>query len=55
MENCQEFLDLIGVGPQGTLLEYLVQSNNNADIVPPEERFKYIDDLSILQLICMSG
>ena len=53
-----EFLDLIGGGPQGTLLgqiEYLVQSNDNADAVPPEDRFKYIDDLSILQLICMSG
>ena len=36
-------------------LEYLVQSNDNADIVPPEDRFKYIDDLSILQLVCLSG
>ena len=53
-----EFLTLIGGGPQGTLLggiEYLVQSNDNADIVPPEDRFKYIDDLSILQLVCLSG
>jgi hypothetical protein len=53
-----EFLALIGGGPQGTLLgqlEYLVQSNDNADIVPPEDRFKYIDDLSVLQLICLSG
>ena len=32
----------------------MVQSNDNADIVPPEDRFKYIDDLSILQLICLS-
>ena len=49
---------LIGGGPQGTLLgqlEYLVQSNDNADVVPPEDRFKYIDDLSLLQLICLSG
>ena len=41
---------LIGGGPQGTLLggiEYLVQSNNNADCVDQEERFKYVDDLSI--------
>ena len=36
-------------------LEYLVQSNDNADIVPPEDRFKYIDDLSILQLVCLFG
>ena len=53
-----DILTLIGGGPQGTLiggLEYMVQSNDNADIVPPEDRFKYIDDLSILQLICLSG
>ena len=53
-----EFLALVGGGPQGTLLgqiEYLVQSNDNADIVPPDDRFKYIDDLSVLQLICLSG
>ena len=52
-----EFLALIGGGPQGTLLgqiEYLVQSNDNADIVSPDDRFKYIDDLSVLQLICLS-
>ena len=53
-----EFLALIGGGPQGTLLgqiEYLVQSNDNADIVSPDDRFKYIDDLSVLQLLCFSG
>ena len=53
-----EFLALVGGGPQGTLLgqlEYLVQSNDNVDIVPPEDRFKYIDDLSVLQLICLTG
>ena len=53
-----DFLSLIGGGPQGTLigqLEYIVQSNDNADIVPPEDRFKYIDDLSVLQLVCLSG
>ena len=52
------FLKLIGGGPQGTLLgqlEYLVQSNDNADIVLPEDRFKYIDDLSLLQLVCFAG
>ena len=49
---------LIGGGPQGTLLggtEYLVQSNDNADSVPDNDRFKYIDDLSILQLVCLAG
>ena len=53
-----EFLALIGGGPQGTLLgqlEYLVQSNENADNIPPEDRFKYIDDLSLLQLVLLSG
>ena len=53
-----EFLAITGGRPQGTLvggLEYLVQSNDNADVVPPEDRFKYIDDLSLLQLTCFSG
>ena len=53
-----EFLALIGGGPQGTLLgqiEYLVQSNDNAENIPEDDRFKYIDDLSVLQLICMTG
>ena len=53
-----EFLSLIGGGPQGTLLggiEYLAQSNDNADVVPPKDRFKYVDDLSILELICFAG
>ena len=53
-----DFLPLVGGGPQGTLigqLEYIVQSNDNADIVCPEDRFKYIDDLSILHLVCLSG
>ena len=37
-----EFLTLIGGGPQGTLLggiEYLVQSNDNAENFQPEDRF----------------
>ena len=53
-----DFLILIGGGPQGTLLgllEYLIQSNDNAESVHPEDRFKYIDDLSILHLILFSG
>ena len=43
-----------GGGPQGAtlgILEYLSQSNNNADCVSPEERFKFIDDLTILEII----
>ena len=57
-DEVSELLTLIGGGPQGTLLgglEYLVQSNDNADAISPEDRFKYIDDLSILQLVLMSG
>ena len=53
-----DFFSLIGGGPQGTLigqLEYLVFSNDNADIVPAEDRYKYIDDLTVLQLVCLSG
>ena len=51
-------LTLIGGGPQGTLLgglEYMAQSNDNADIVKDKDHFKYVDDLSILQLICLAG
>ena len=49
---------LNGGGPQGTLIgqiEYLVNSNDNADSVDPDDRFKYIDDLSVLELVMMTG
>ena len=48
---------LPGGGPQGTLIgliEYLVQSNDNADCVDPDMRFKFVDDLSILELVLLS-
>ena len=51
-------LTLIGEGPQGTLtggLEYLVQSNDNATTLDPEDRYKYVDNLSVLQLVLLSG
>ena len=57
-EEMSSFLALIGEGPQGALLgqiEYLVQSNDNADIVSSDDEFKYIDDLSVLTLILLSG
>ena len=41
-------------GPQGStigILEYLSLSNNNADNVPEDERYKYVDDLTILEPI----
>ena len=43
-----------GGGPQGVtigILEYLSQSNNSADCVNEEDRFKFIDDLSILEIV----
>ena len=56
-ETSEEY-DLVGGGPQGTLLgllEYLVQSNDNANCVEKEDRFKYIDDLTILEVLCLTG
>ena len=31
--------------------EYLSQTNDSADCVPPEDRFKFVDDLSTLEII----
>ena len=45
---------LPGGGPQGCttgLLEYKSQTNNNCDFVPPSLRYKWVDDLSILEMI----
>ena len=46
--------NLNGGGPQGAtfgILEYLSQSNNNADCVDIENRYKFIDDLTVLEII----
>ena len=46
--------ELNGGGPQGGLmgiLEYLCQTDGNVDFVELQKRFKYIDDLSILEII----
>ena len=43
-----------GGGPQGAtlgLLEYLSQSNDNADCVNVADRFKFVDDLTILEVV----
>ena len=43
-----------GGGPQGAtigILEYLAQSNNSADCVSEEDRFRFIDDLSVLEIV----
>ena len=47
---------LHGGGPQGGtlgIIEYTSQSNDNSDFVSESEKFKFIDDLSILELICL--
>ena len=43
-----------GGGPQGAtlgILEYLAQSNDNSNCVNEEDRFKFIDDLTILEIV----
>ena len=43
--------DSLGGGPQGAtfgIWEYLVQSNENAQCVNPEDRYKFVDNLTIL-------
>ena len=45
---------LKGGGPQGStkgVLSYMSQSNNNSDCVPLHERFKYFDDLTVLEFV----
>ena len=45
---------LKGGGPQGStkgVLSYMSQSNNNADSVPLEDRYKYFDDLTVVEVI----
>ena len=43
-----------GGGPQGAtlgILEYLAQSNDNSNCVDVQDRFKFIDDLTILEIV----
>ena len=45
---------LNGGGPQGGLLgilEYLSQTNNNTDYLSDEDKYKFIDDLSVLDKV----
>ena len=49
-----ETRNLPGSGAMGAtlgILEYLSQTNNNADFIPVEDRYKYIDDLTCLEII----
>ena len=46
--------ELHGGGPQGAtfgIWEYLAQSNDSADCVPSDHRFKFVDDLTVLEKI----
>ena len=43
-----------GGGPQGAtigILEYLSQSNNNTDFIDNNDKFKFVDDLTVLETI----
>ena len=43
-----------GGGPQGAylgIIEYLSQSNNSADCVNVKDRFKFVDDLTALEIV----
>ena len=45
---------LSGSGLQGStlgLLEYLSQSNDNTEGIPPELKYKWLDDLSVLEVV----
>ena len=45
---------LSGSGPQGStlgLLEYLSQSNDNTDNIPPDMKYKWLYDLSVLEVV----
>ena len=49
---------LIGGGPQGTLVgvyEYIVASDDCASDIEPEDRYKYIDDLTLVEMILLSS
>ena len=44
-------MEAVPKGLSGGILEYLSQTNNNTDHVNPEKKFKFIDDLSILEVV----
>ena len=53
-EKISSSRSLNGGGTQGGImgiLEYLSQTNDNVESIPLEDRFKFIDDLSILDII----
>ena len=53
-KNLSTSRNLPGGGPQGSnlgLIEYDSQSNDNTDFLSPEDKFKFVDDLSTLEMI----
>ena len=57
-EAKSDIKDLPGGGAQGTLigpLEYFSQSNNSSNIVPITDRFKFVDDLSVIEIIQLAS
>ena len=49
---------LLGGGLQGTLLglvEYLIQSNDNTHIVDESMRFRFVDDMTILEQVMIGS
>ena len=51
-------IGLVGGFPEGSLIgqdAYIVASNDSASMTDPEDRFKYIDDLEISELINLAG
>ena len=53
-----ELKDLIGGSPQGTLLGqllYIGGSDDSAREISDENKFKYVDDLEIIELVSLTG
>ena len=47
---------LPGSGAQGSILgnlEYISQTNNNADHIPREDKWKWVDDLTVVEIVNM--
>ena len=54
MEKFQQQKSQNGGGPQGSIfgiLKYLAQTNFNTEYITQEEKLKFVDDLSILEII----
>ena len=57
-EELSEVNELPGAGSQGTILGmvlYNINSNDNADFVENDMKYKFVDDLTILELVLFSS